>query len=268
MSSSYFGNVAAAAAAAATGGWGPTTAATMPHHHHHHHHQEQFYLHQNCAKYGYSESQYYGHQYQHHLNGTNGPATTTTTPSPPFRYASHHGYAQPTVSFQCSTTLAPVKPTIDSSFTSPTVHLNSPASSVSSPSSSSASSDQQETANSSLYGSFSQHQLDSFQQQVNHHHRHSLSVAGESAIQQHHQQLTASTAGPTSSAGLNPLESSTVGNHNNPYDLHHRGIQSNLQQPQHHHQTAPYCIKNTNTSSYFPGWMQAYAGKWRFKYFK
>ncbi len=243
MSSSYFGNVAAAAAVAATGaGWGATTATSMPHHHHHH--QEQFYLHQNCAKYGYSEAQYYGHaQYQHHHHHQAAPAATT--PSPPFRYASH-GYPQPaTMSFQCSTTLAPVKQqSLESSCTSPAAS----SSSSSSPSSSPDQHDQlPPTGN--LYG-FAQHQLDSFQQQV--HHRHSSEVA---AVQQHHQQ---SSSGPMTAASLDPAVAG-------PYDLHHRGFQTNLQQQQqqqqhHHHQSGPYCIKNTNASSYFPGWMQAYAG--------
>lgn len=237
MSSSYFGNVAAAAAAA-TNGWATTNPATIPHHH-----QEQFYLHQNCAKYGYSESQYYGHQYhhQHHHAGAAGP--TATTPSPPFRYG---GYPQPAaVSFQCNTTLAPIKQNVAHHSTppAPVHHLSaSPASSSSSsPSSLSASpsSDHHETANSSLYG-FAQ--LDSFQQQVHHHRTLSTDVQPH-----HHGQVAA-----------NPLESTS----NTSYDLH-RTFQTNLQPQQHHHhsQSGAYCIKNANSSSYFPGWMQAYAGK-------
>ena len=221
MSSSYFGNVAAAA----TGGWGATTAAAMPHH------QEQFYLHQNCAKYGYSESQYYGHQYQHHHQAN--PAATT--PSPPFRYAPHGYPPQPAaMSFQCSTTLAPVKQSsLESSCTSPAA--SSSSSSAASPS------HDQPTAG-SLYG-FAQHQLDSFQQH-HHHHRHAL--PSEVAVQQHHQQASGSVTGSLESVGA-------------PYDLH-RGFASNVQQQQHH-QAGPYCIKNTNASSYFPSsWMQAYAG--------
>lgn len=271
MSSSYFGNVAAAAA----GGWGATTSTAMPHHHHlsnQDHHQ--FY------KYGYSESpQYYGHhnQYQHHHQSV-AMATnaTTATPSPPsFRYAASSGgyHPQPVVaatapvSFQCSTTLAPVAkhPSLDaSSCTSPTSSSSSHL--CASPSLSSASPasvhdhqrcDATVGAGGGLYG-FGQHQIDSFHSQ-----RHS----GSHIAHQQNQTVTNPMSG---SSVVNPLletSSSCATNNINPYvDLHHRSFQNNnLQQQQHHamvHSHAnSYCIKNPNASSYFPGsWMQAYTG--------
>ena len=280
-------NVAAAAAAA--GGWGATTTTAMPHHHHHHHLTNQD--HHQFYKYGYSESsQYYGHhsQYQHHhhhhqpvvMAPSSNPITATTTPSPPsFRYTgtSHASY-QPAaggmapVSFQCSTTLAPVVKHQSLEASSCTSPASSSSSSLSaSPSLSSASPasvHDHTTAGAGLYG-FTQNQIDSF----NPHQRHGVS---QTLHHQNHQQLASTNGTIVGPTALNPLlESSTttncINNNVNPYsDLHHRGFQNNnnniQQQQQNHHammQThgGSYCIKNTNASSYFPGsWMQAYAG--------
>lgn len=280
MSSSYFGNVAAAAAVA--GGWGATTATAMPHHHHHHHLTNQD--HHQFYKYGYSESsQYYGHhgQYQHHhhhhqpvvMASTANPITTATPSPPSFRYTgTSHGSYQPAtaapVSFQCSTTLAPVpkhQSLEASSCTSPASSSSSSLSASASPSLSSASPasvHDQTTSGAGLYG-FAQNQLGSF----NHHQRQAQTLH-----QQNQQQLASTNGSIVGPSALNPLlESSTpncINNNVNPYsDL--RGFQNNnnnQQQQQNHHpmmQThgASYCIKNPNASSYFPGsWMQAYAG--------
>ncbi|XP_046452007.1 homeobox protein Hox-B4-like [Daphnia pulex] len=280
MSSSYFGNVAAAAAAA--GGWGATTATAMPHHHHHHHLTNQD--HHQFYKYGYSESsQYYGHhgQYQHHhhhhqpvvVAPSSANPIATATPSPPsFRYTgTSHGSYQPAapVSFQCSTTLAPVakhQSLEASGCTSPASSSSSSLSASASPSLSSASPaslHDHTTAGAGLYG-FTQNQLGSF----NPHQRQAQTLH-----QQNAQQLASTNGSIVGPSALNPLlESSTpscINNNVNPYtDL--RGFQNNnnssiQQQPQNHHpmmQThgGSYCIKNPNASSYFPGsWMQAYA---------
>lgn len=280
MSSSYFGNVAAAAAS----GWGATTATAVPHHHHltnQDHHQ--FY------KYGYSESpQYYGHhnQYQHHHQSVAMASNpTTATPSPPsFRYAgsSVHGAYHPQsvpaatapVSFQCSTTLAPVAKHASleaSSCTSPTSSSSSHLSASPSLSSASPASvhDHQRCdatvgalAGGGLYG-MAQHQIDSF---------HSQRHGGTQNVHQQNQ-LTATNGSMGGPSVVNPLletSSSTCANNNSisPYvELHHRSFQNNnsLQQQQHHAMVQThansYCIKNPNASSYFPGsWMQAYAG--------
>ncbi|KAK4008728.1 hypothetical protein OUZ56_013861 [Daphnia magna] len=279
MSSSYFGNVAAAAAS----GWGATTATAVPHHHHltnQDHHQ--FY------KYGYSESpQYYGHhnQYQHHHQSVAMASNpTTATPSPPsFRYAgsSVHGAYHPQsvpaatapVSFQCSTTLAPVAKhaSLDaSSCTSPTSSSSSHLSASPSLSSASPASvhDHQRCdatvgalTGGGLYG-MAQHQIDSF---------HSQRHGGTQNVHQQNQ-LTATNGSMGGPSVVNPLletSSSTCANNNSisPYvELHHRSFQNNnsLQQQQHHAMVQThansYCIKNPNASSYFPGsWMQAYA---------